>query len=321
MKLIGNMLSFIDVNSLSFEPAFYRGRRGGREVIPKQKAFYVWRKKFEKKPDWEKALFVLDAIVDNAPVPYDFESPIYKNLLKYILTACFNAKNFLEFEVASPKILREFKGAKKDLSDKRHSPIKAVKELRSFIDNYPRVANEVMVHAVFKLHEDNISINTNVGETEAADRLLRKILDAHEYGFKQIKKPDYLSYYAQAGCFQFQKPAKQRNFNLAIDGLIFELAYIIRKFVSNPELFERLDPPEGLPVNILGRKKGKFIFGHSNFSLSQTTDMAMPNTPVKKMNEFIALTVNALFDKSLDADKIKTRMGLLKEGAKLIMWD
>jgi hypothetical protein len=290
-------------------------------MIPKQKEFFVWRKKFEKNPDWEKALFVVDTIVDNAPVSYDFESPIYKNLLLYILTACFNAKNVLEFEVLNQKTRKEFKNAIKELRDKKGSPVQAVKELRSFINNYPRVANEVMVQAVFKLHEDSITINTNVGETDAADRVLRKILDAYEYGFRQIKKPAFLSYYAQAGCFQFKKPVKQRHFNLAVDGLIFELAYIVKKFVSNPELFETIEAPEGLPVKILGRKKGKLIFGQSKFSLSKSSDMAIPNTRVKKMNEFIALTVKALFGKSLDAEKIKQRINLLKQDAKLILWD
>jgi hypothetical protein len=247
--------------------------------------FEEWSQNFKKSPTGGEALLFLD---DNIEDPHGY-------LRGWILKSCYNAVSFKDTS-------REKRGREKErerdiieeINGKGRSQVKAIQMLRKFIKKYPDAANYAMNIAL-----DSVYLSYGVIIKEGIEKnpihiTFDNILAAYEFGLKRYVPPkNNIIYWSHVGCLDFPEPAVREPKSVVLDGLIFELAFLIRKYLEGSGMV--IDPGMSLPHG-------------SRFDAQ---------------NQIIAKFVNATLDTDIiDETKVKERLNwLIKKGATLVGWD
>ncbi|MHB1381952.1 MAG: hypothetical protein ACYCXJ_06990 [Thermoleophilia bacterium] len=252
--------------------------------------FEIWQKKF--KADNEDDFVFLDETI----MEYmDIEEEQCEPLRYHICRACFDATNFQDL---SADILREERDAVAEINNAEgRSPIKAIDELLKFCKDYPGAAEKIAGYWLPEAYGGHPDLPRRLAGKPPLE-MLKGDLEKMKWGFGFYSKKHYEHphYPIQSGPLSFPREEGKRTRlrdNPAVDGLIFEMALLIRCFLH------------GLPIDTLHRP------------------MELPER--KRLNaapELITRFVNAALDKDFPLEKIVERLDSLRKGkAKWVGWD
>jgi hypothetical protein len=203
-----------------------------------------WYKEFISTPQGEDAIVELENL---AFEKMNLDHQKHEDLSDLVMAACFNAKRFQDSEKGSSEERRDKdKEAVQEIRGKGSNQIKAIDELLAFIKRYPRAANAAMASAIGSLRKDGVYLSTQLqtGKTSSRQQLptfpahlvMSRILFAYREGLQSYDPPKNLQHWYHQGCILTKEPIKQQPKNLAIDGLIFEITYHIRRYLYEKPL-------------------------------------------------------------------------------------
>jgi hypothetical protein len=259
--------------------------------------FADWAKKFEASHEGEEALtFMEDALYRRAG-GYAPELRSIDDLKYAVLRACFDAAHYDDTWYK-----RKRKG-KRAVAEPGYNPIELIDHLLNFIETYPETADRVAASWVPNVFDRKHPHRKMKGllPQEKLQRTFKKLKEAFGEYHKQPIEPIYM------GCLLFPhlrepKYLKKAStpFNLhdrlkgladpACDGLIFELAILIRRYVSQKPLPSETELPRVI----------RFA----------------------QQNEVIAYLVNATLDRDLYPEDVKARLDWLRrKGARFVDWE
>ncbi|MDA9762209.1 hypothetical protein N9C84_03970 [Desulfobacterales bacterium] len=206
--------------------------------------------KFISLPQGEGAVQMLENLMG--------DHPEYEELVDWLLIACFNAKRFQDSDKgSSDKRRHKDKDAVQEIRGKGSNQIKAIDKLRGFIEHYPQAADAAMVSAIGSLRIDGVYLSTQLQTEKTSSRrqlptfpahlVMSRILFAYREGLKSYEPPKNLHHWYHRGCILTKEPIEQKVKNPAIDCLIFEMTYHIRRYLyDKPRAIDYGMPlPEG----------------------------------------------------------------------------
>lgn len=253
--------------------------------------FYRWQKEFKNS---QKGALAFHFLFDNIEEEYggnpSNEIEAQQNVGDRILKACYNAAIFKD--TSHEKRMHD-KSTIDEIEGEGRNQVKAIKELRNFIKRYPDASNWAIIDAIGDLYKDGLIIKDLSEHKGPGEPFLDKLLAAYEVGLKKYTMPKFLAYWSQSGCLSFPKPIDKKRSDPALDGLIFELAFHLKRYKSsNPTMV--LAP--GVPFPKTRRR-------------------------LTAQNEIIAKFVNAALNKKLNSKHVKNRIDKLrKQGARFTGW-
>lgn len=251
------------------------------------------------------------------------ESPTKKHLSYWILRECYDAAHFVNI---SQEKRRNHREAVEEIKDRKgRSPLKALKQLQSFLKRYRRAGGRIADYWIHEIYgsrpvlperlmkrpkankgrrrgsvevlelptmEWTMSVDALKQTLTVLERAMKSYARIREPNDEEPKEPE-VSAWPYAGPLSFPQPSpmvKERK-NAAADGLIFGLALLIRRYMA------KKPPPPPMELPSRGR--------------------------LDEQNEIISELVRAtLKDEHITADKVKERLkSLLREGAKYIEWE
>lgn len=260
-----------------------------RDRLGETSDFVEWAKRFM---DENKGYFVKldDALIERGKTEKECEPLRY-----HICRACYDA---IHFQPLSIKRLRKERDAVVEIDPTSgRSPIKAIDELMNFCRSYPEAAEIIADYWLPEVCRVPPNLVRSLVGKAPVD-LLKNNLEKMKWSFElYAQKSRQFSYYpVQYGPLVIPNKEK-RSIRLpddpAKDGLVFELALLIRCFLK------------GLPMGILDRP------------------MELPKgTRLNEMNGLIAGLVAATFKSEVDVRNVATRLDYLKKKeAKWVGWD
>jgi hypothetical protein len=262
----------------------------------KKTDFEKYQEEFARSKNGKAALlFLIDSI--DGKFGGDAPEELAQDTLNWrVIKSCYNAKRYENISQKKRSREHEFEqDTFQEIRGKGKSQIKAITELRKFIKNYPGASNYAMDVAVQNLYLSSLRIEIKREDEEFVtwEQVLDLILAEYEVGLRQYIPSRDLAYWFHDGCLLFPEPIEKKRSDSALDGLIFELAFYTKRYISsNPTRV--LEP--GMP---LPRSKR-----------------------LAAQNEIIAKFVNATLFKSIDGKGVKQRLDyLVKKKAKLAPWD
>ncbi|UCE55878.1 MAG: hypothetical protein JSV31_10635, partial [Desulfobacterales bacterium] len=213
--------------------------------------FEKWKEEFERSKNGEAAIqFMIDNLEGKYGEDPSKELSAQENLKNWILKACYNAKNYKD---TCHNKREHDKYSIEEIKGEGRNQIKAIKELRKFIKNYPNAANYAMGIALENLYLESIVIVIEreklterlieskervlikrLDESKRrVEQLLDKILAAYESGLEKYIPFKNVIYWFQDGCLLFPKPIDKKRVDPVIDSLIFEIAFYLKRYISN----------------------------------------------------------------------------------------
>ncbi len=194
----------------------------------KKNKFDSWYKEFISSPQGEGAVMALEDLMG--------DHPEYEDLSAWVLVACFNAKRFQDSEKGSSEERRDKdKEAVQEIRGKGSNQIKAINILHDFIKHYPQAANAAVAATIRTSLKNDIILSKKKGAAPA-HIVIDKILAAYKAGLLSYESQKNLHYWYQQGCILREAPISQKLNNPAIDGLIFEIAYHVRRYLYEKPL-------------------------------------------------------------------------------------
>jgi hypothetical protein len=190
--------------------------------------FDIWCQAFISSVKGEGAFMALEDLMG--------DHPEYEDLSDWVLVACFNAKKFQDYEKSSSEKKRDkVRADVQEIRGKGSNQVKAINISRDFIKYYPQAANAAMAATIRTSLKNDIILRKKKGSDPAND-VIDKILAAYKAGSLSHEPQKNLHYWYQQGCILREAPIAQKLKNPATDGLIFEIAYHIKRYLYEKPL-------------------------------------------------------------------------------------
>lgn len=269
------------------------------EVLDEPQNFGEWQNVFKARPEVKKVLESLEDVLINKAGGHAPESPTYDHLEYWILRACYETVHFKDIFGEKRKKERKERELTKDLIGQGRTASAIVEELLEFVEKkskrYPEAVNRIAQWWFLGAYGSRPAMPKRLQGRPPLEMLKRNLTGLKNSFELYATKARKISSWPCVGCLSFPQPGKKGMIkglqDPARDSLIFELAFLIRRYLSkkpSPPLME-------LP------SRGHFA----------------------RQNEVIAELINATLEgSSICAEKVKERLDFLtKAGAKYVGWE